>query len=121
MKKLFTTVCVAATLGLLTSCGTQTAPERSYNEGINIIPMPASLQNSTGFNLAVADAEKDGGISLLIDPAMEINEEGYRLDVTPKGVKIQAKTPKGVFYGMQSLLQLLPAEVESPSVVKNIE
>ena len=44
MKKLFTTVCVAATLGLLTSCGTQTAPERSYNEGINIIPMPASLQ-----------------------------------------------------------------------------
>lgn len=154
MKKLFTTVCVAATLGLLTSCGTQTAPERSYNEGINIIPMPASLQqqegrfllsssssfyaptpeaktiaeffaaklkNSTGFNFAIADAEKDGGISLLIDPAMEINEEGYRLDVTPQGVKIQAKTPQGVFYGMQSFLQLLPAEVESPSVVKNIE
>lgn len=154
MKKLFTTVCVAATLGLLTSCGTQTAPERTYNEGINIIPMPASLQqqegrfllsssssfyaptpeaktiaeffaaklkNSTGFNFAIADAEKDGGISLLIDPAMEINEEGYRLDVTPQGVKIQAKTPQGVFYGMQSFLQLLPAEVESPSVVKNIE
>ena len=154
MKKLFTTVCVAATLGLLTSCGTQTAPERSYNEGINIIPMPASLQqqegrfllsssssfyaptpeaktiaeffaaklkNSTGFNFAIADAEKDGGISLLIDPAMEINEEGYRLDVTPQGVKILAKTPQGVFYGMQSFLQLLPAEVESPSVVKNIE
>ena len=147
-------MCVAATLGLLTSCGTQTAPERSYNEGINIIPMPASLQqqegrfllsssssfyaptpeaktiaeffaaklkNSTGFNFAIADAEKDGGISLLIDPAMEINEEGYRLDVTPQGVKIQAKTPQGVFYGMQSFLQLLPAEVESPSVVKNIE
>ena len=154
MKKLFTTVCVAATLGLLTSCGTQTAPERTYNEGINIIPMPASLQqqegrfllsssssfyaptpeaktiaeffaaklkNSTGFNFAIADAEKDGGISLLIDPAMEINEEGYRLDVTPQGVKILAKTPQGVFYGMQSFLQLLPAEVESPSVVKNIE
>ena len=48
MKKLFTTVCVAATLGLLTSCGTQTAPERSYNEGINIIPMPASLQQQEG-------------------------------------------------------------------------
>lgn len=123
-------MCVAATLGLLTSCGTQTAPERTYNEGINIIPMPASLQqqegrfllsssssfyaptpeaktiaeffaaklkNSTGFNFAIADAEKDGGISLLIDPAMEINEEGYRLDVTPQGVKIQAKTPQGVF------------------------
>ena len=48
MKKLFTTVCVAATLGLLTSCGTQTAPERTYNEGINIIPMPASLQQQEG-------------------------------------------------------------------------
>lgn len=62
----------------------------------------SQIENSTGFNFAIADAEKDGGISLLIDPAMEINEEGYRLDVTPQGVKIQAKTPQGVFYGMQS-------------------
>ena len=44
----------------------------------------AKLKNSTGFNFAIADAEKDGGISLLIDPAMEINEEGYRLDVLHK-------------------------------------
>lgn len=153
MKKLFTMVCMAATLGLLTSCGTQTAPEKSYNKGINIIPMPAEIQQqgghfqlasgtsfhaptpeaktiaeffaaklktSTGFGFSVTNAEKDDAISLLIDPTMRLNDEGYQLNVTPKGVKIQAKTPQGVFYGMQSFLQLLPAEVESPMVVKNI-
>ena len=57
MKKLFTTMCVAATLGILTSCGTQTAPERSYNEGINIIPTPASMQQQDGrFKLASGTA-----------------------------------------------------------------
>lgn len=154
MKKLISTMCVAAAFGLMTSCGTQTEPMKSYNEGINIIPTPlelqqqdgrfmltsgasfyaptaeaktiaeffaAKLRNVTGYDITLADAEKDGGIALLIDPAMDINEEGYQLDVTAKGVKIQAKTPQGIFFGMQSFMQLLPAEVEAPKLVSNVE
>lgn len=154
MKNHLTTLCAVATIGLLTSCGTQEIPERSYNQGINIIPTPVSLKQqegrflltsgtsfyaptpgaktvaeffaaklktSTGFTLSETDKEKEGGIALLIDPASSLNDEGYSLEVTPTGVKIQAKTPQGLFYGMQSFLQLLPAEVESATTVKNIE
>lgn len=40
-----------------------------------------------------------------------IAEEGYKLEVSPKRVLITAKTGKGAFYGVQTLLQLLPTEV----------
>jgi len=40
-----------------------------------------------------------------------IVEEGYKLEVSPKQVIISSKTAKGAFYGVQSLLQLLPTEV----------
>lgn len=37
--------------------------------------------------------------------------EGYTLRVTPEGVRLGAETPKGYFYGVQTLMQLLPAAV----------
>jgi len=41
--------------------------------------------------------------------------EGYLLTVTPNKVLIEAATGTGLFYGMQSLIQLLPAEIYSGS------
>ena len=38
-------------------------------------------------------------------------EEGYRLDVTAKGITIVSATPAGKYYGVQTLLQLFPSEV----------
>jgi len=74
------------------------------------------LKTSTGFNLAIS--ETGGNIVINVDPALEMNAEGYKLAVTPAGIEITAKTEAGAFYGMQTVLQLLPAEVESKSVVK---
>src|ERR1700742_4324903 len=37
-----------------------------------------------------------------------LGTEGYTLSVTTSGIKITANTATGIFYGMQSLLQLLP-------------
>jgi hexosaminidase len=34
--------------------------------------------------------------------------EGYQLSVTNAGIRLSAKSPAGIFYGMQTLLQLLP-------------
>jgi len=40
-------------------------------------------------------------------------DEGYELVISTTGIRITAGTPAGVFYGLQTLRQLLPASVES--------
>lgn len=57
---------------------------------------------------------KSGSIQLsLIRDSLELGKEGYMLKVTDKQIKILAKTETGIFYGIQSLLQLLPDEVQA--------
>lgn len=45
-------------------------------------------------------------------PVSTIGKEGYTLVSSPNGVVITANDPAGLFYGMQTLLQLLPKEIE---------
>lgn len=78
----------------------------------------AKMRTATGLNIQVAEK---GNIQLSVDPSLDVaNDEGYTLDVTKDGAVIVAKTAQGLFYGMQSFLQLLPAEIESPSKVNGI-
>ena len=50
-----------------------------------------------------------GGVSLVLDGGLErLGEEGYTLDVTPDGVRIGASKSAGLFYGIQTLRELLP-------------
>ncbi|MHC1708547.1 MAG: beta-N-acetylhexosaminidase [Bacteroidales bacterium] len=44
----------------------------------------------------------------------EIGKEGYHLLVDRKSVILEANTTQGIFYGIQTLLQLMPPEIESP-------
>lgn len=63
-----------------------------------------------------------GGIILKLDDSREdLGEEGYLLRCTPKGVTITATTPAGVFYGIQTLRQLLPPEIERRQKVEGRE
>lgn len=81
----------------------------------------AKIKNSTGYNLSIEETQPAiNYIKLSIAADAPVNDEGYLLDVTEKGIDIQAKTPHGLFYGMQTVMQLLPAEIESPTLVKNI-
>ena len=50
-----------------------------------------------------------------------LGDEGYTLSVTTKNIIIKANKPAGIFYGVQSLMQLFPAEILDSSLVKNIE
>jgi hexosaminidase len=45
-------------------------------------------------------------------PAQSAGEESYELTITATGVRIVGASPAGVFYGVQTLRQLLPASVE---------
>ena len=48
----------------------------------------------------------------------ELPQEGYRLDVTDTGITIASADEAGKYYGVQTLLQLFPAEVYSGSHIR---
>ena len=75
---------------------------------------------STGYNLNIKNSGSSNTISLQIDKSLKIGNEGYQLTVTPKKVIVKAKTPQGVFYGMQSVMQLLPPQIESETIIDNV-
>lgn len=60
-------------------------------------------------------SEGKGNITIKLDDAIN-NEEGYKLSVAYDNISISGKNAKGVFYGIQTLRQLLPATTESASV-----
>ncbi len=60
-------------------------------------------------------------ISLLLTNDKTIHPEGYRLSVTTTGIKITAPKPAGIFYGIQTLYQLLPPEIYQSSKAGNIK
>ena len=78
------------------------------------------LSQSTGRVAVMKEGKKKGDIVLLVD-AQAHKAEGYALSVTPKSVKIVAADPSGAFYGIQSLLQLFPAEIYSQKWQRNTE
>ncbi|MEZ0610227.1 beta-N-acetylhexosaminidase [Fibrella sp. WM1] len=49
-------------------------------------------------------------LALTSTPDAKLGREGYRLSSSPKGVTITANQPAGLFYGAQTLLQLIPTE-----------
>lgn len=72
------------------------------------------LRPSTGYPLPVT-THGDGGIRLRLGDG-PFGEEGYRLDSGARGVTITARKPAGLFHGVQTLRQLLPAAVERRTV-----
>jgi len=81
----------------------------------------SKIATATGFEFVQSEtAASENVVSLVIDAIAEVNNEGYLLDVQKDKVTVRAKTPQGLFYGMQTLMQLLPAEIESATPVKNV-
>lgn len=84
------------------------------------------LDEPTGYHLRVRksrDAREKNAIILELNktPLSEIGDEGYTLTVSPERIVIAANKPHGIFYGMQSLLQLLPSDIESKTAVNDIK
>jgi hexosaminidase len=71
------------------------------------------LNTATGFGMKASQGS--GAIQLVINEKAneKLGKEGYTIDVAGKGVQITANEVTGLFYGTQTLLQLLPKEIES--------
>ncbi|MEU9245275.1 beta-N-acetylhexosaminidase [Streptomyces sp. NPDC048385] len=72
------------------------------------------LRPSTGYRLPVT-SRGPAGIRLVLSHG-PFGAEGYRLDSGRDGVTITAAAPAGLFHGVQTLRQLLPAAVEKDTV-----
>jgi hexosaminidase len=81
------------------------------------------LRKATGYDLPLskgpADAAEQGTIIITDQGAKTgLGSEGYELKVVSDKVTIRGTGTAGIFYGTQSLLQMLPPEIFSESAVR---
>ena len=78
---------------------------------------------ATGFVLRISSepgsakttiaVQEDAGLSRL-------GKEGYQLTITPQAIRIASAGEAGLFYGVQTLRQLFPAQIFSAKPAKNV-
>ena len=73
------------------------------------------LSPSMGYELKLRNGKRvRNSITLAVDPSLvDLQEEGYLLRVDGRGISIKAPAGAGIFYGIQTLRQLLPEEIFS--------
>jgi hexosaminidase len=70
---------------------------------------------AAGFKVNVASEAGVNQIALLGASSADLGDEGYELSIASNGIKISANKPAGFFYGLQTILQLLPDGVSKNS------
>ena len=79
------------------------------------------LEKVAGYKLKIStNNNNENSIILKYSDDSKYGKEGYTLDVTESGVEILGSSA-GQFYGIQSLLQLLPTEIFGNRIIENIE
>jgi hexosaminidase len=72
--------------------------------------------------ISFSGAPEKKSIFLKLNTGMSVSKEAYHLTVSPKGIMLESPSPSGLFYGVQTMLQLMPlqkvklSEVVLPSV-----
>lgn len=92
---------------LFTSCN------QTVETQIQLIPEPFEMTQSDGMfkvsqAMLVGAGSASNKVNFRVDPnATDIPDEGYQLEIDEAGVRLTAKTETGLFYGKQTILQLL--------------
>ena len=78
--------------------------------------LAARLRPASGYGLKVETGERVSKEDILLttrEAKSTLGPEGYELAVTEDGIVLRAPSAAGLFYGVQSLLELLPPEIFS--------
>lgn len=77
----------------------------------------SKLNPSTGFSLKASESA-NGNIQFVLNSKVDpkLGTEGYQLRVDVSKITVTANNAAGLFYGVQTILQLLPKEILSKSV-----
>jgi hexosaminidase len=98
------------------------AEDRAAAEAAKLID---ALAPALGYRLKLVKdpSAVKGGIRLKIEPSLQerLGEEGYDLETSMDAVMIRAGGPAGLFYGIQTLRQLLPPAICSRQKVDGVE
>lgn len=80
------------------------------------------LSVPTGAQVTVSPRAGQATVRLTLNAAADptLGKEGYQLDVSQQAVTIRANQPAGLFYGVQTLLQLFPKEIERDAPVAGV-
>lgn len=83
------------------------------DEGARLVAdhMAAYLKKSTGINADIIVGAPGFNTLCLQNGVSGIEPEGYQLTVRPDGIVLKAHDGAGLFYGVQTLLQMLPARI----------
>ncbi len=84
------------------------------------------LGRASGYKLKVrasgkAEAGKGAVLLTTKDARTSLGPEGYELTVDPESVVVRASAPAGLFYGAQTLLQLLPPQAFAAKPVAGVD
>lgn len=103
------------TLDTTATIGVVAGGEEATRIAAMLARLIGTTEETTPRVLGPDDARAAGSaVVLSVDPALDgrLGAEGYALNVTGAGARIDAAAPAGLFYGMQTLRQLLPPVVE---------
>jgi hexosaminidase len=95
--------------------------QTSMKEVIGVLQQ--RLARSTGSTITLSNTITTPVIRLVLNTAAEkqLGAEGYKLSVTTKDITIRANQPAGLYYGVQTMMQLFPKEIESITRVDNVK
>jgi hexosaminidase len=75
------------------------------------------LNPATGFNISVQNSgEMPSSNFIQLETTAnnsQLGKEGYQLTISEESIKLSANSPEGVFRGIQTIRQILPAAIES--------
>jgi hexosaminidase len=108
--------------GFLINAATSIFYDASNKEAVRAAALfNAALKRAAGFELMPIAGPSKNTIHFSIASNYNLGKEGYTISVKQDKVQISASQGAGLFYGMQSLLQLLPKEIEGSKVVNDVQ